>query len=152
MNYASQTLAALLLSALSFVSAKANAQATPTFSAAYPLAYMDVDVVRVLTRPPDVNNVYPIYFVLSAPFVASGPNSLPCLNPANSVDNNRWAVIHSSRADHKVIRETFQVAYTLNKRVRAVNGVRLHYSDIIVILITTIHKHFQPFLPQPPRQ
>jgi hypothetical protein len=118
MNTVSKLLAAFVLVGSFFLSSNANAQATPTFSGAYPLAIIDVDVVRVFTRPPDVNGVYPFYFVLSAPFAATGSNSLPCLNPSNAADNNGWAVIHSNRADHKVIRETFQLAYALNKRVR----------------------------------
>jgi hypothetical protein len=120
MNTVSKLLAALMLLGSFFIASNANAQATPTFSGLYPLAIIDVDVVRFLTRPPDANGVYPYYVVLSAPFATTGPNSLPCLsNSPNAVAyNNAWPVMYSNRTDYKVIRETLQLAYALNKRVR----------------------------------
>lgn len=118
MNTVLKLLAALVLVGSFFVTSNANAQATPTFSIAYPLAIIDVDVVRFITRPSDATGVYPYYVVLSAPFAGTGANSVPCLGSSANLSNSTWAVMYSNQPDFKVMRETFQLAYALNKRVR----------------------------------
>jgi hypothetical protein len=118
MNTVSKLIAALVLVGSFFISSNTNAQAVPEFSPAYPLAIIDVDVVRLLTRPSDATGVYPYYIVLSAPFAGTGPNSIPCLGTSANPANSTWAVMYSNKPDFKVIRETFQLAYALNKRVR----------------------------------
>lgn len=118
MNTVSKLLTALVLVGSFLIFSNANAQAVPEFSPAYPLAIIDVDVVRLLTRPSDATGVYPYYVVLSAPFAGTGPNSIPCLGTSVYPTNSTWAVMYSNKPDFKVIRETFQLAYALNKRVR----------------------------------
>jgi hypothetical protein len=108
--------AALMLVVAVLASPDAKAQNTPTITYVG-FTYVDVDVVRFVTRPPDATGVYPYYAVLSGGFAGTGPNGIPCLNPA-SATNNTWAVMYSNQPDFKLMRETLQLAFALNKRVR----------------------------------
>jgi hypothetical protein len=108
--------AALMFIAAVLASPDAKAQNTPTITYVG-FTYVDVDVVRFVTRPPDATGVYPYYVVLSGGFVSTGPNAIPCLNPA-ATTNNTWAVMYSNQPDFKLMRETLQLAFALSKRVR----------------------------------
>jgi hypothetical protein len=122
MNTVSKLIAALVLVGSFFVTSNANAQNVPTITY-FGLTYLDADVSRFLTRPADSRGIYPYYVVLSSSFPVTGSGAVPCLNPAGAGGNNSWAVMYSNNLDFKVMRETVQLAYALNKRVRIyVNG------------------------------
>ena len=108
------------------ISMCANAQAGLSYLDGGGLTSKDADVVRLVTRPPDAAGVYGFYVILSVPFTnsvspaASGATPhLTCLKAAGADGgNNAFPVSFSNRADSKVIRETLQLAFALNKRVR----------------------------------
>lgn len=122
MNTVSKLVAALLLVGSFFVGSNAYAQNVPTITYSG-LVWIDADVSRLFTRPADSRGVYPYYVALSSSFPVTGTAGVPCLNPAGAGGNNSWAVMYSNNLDFKVMRETVQLAYALNKRMRIyVNG------------------------------
>ena len=111
MNSGSRILSALWLLIWSLAASIACAQATPTFTSA-PLTYVEADILRLLTRPQDATGVYPFYVVINVPV------AMTCLAGTGAGNNKFWPVLYSNRTDSKLIRETLQLAYAMNKRVR----------------------------------
>jgi hypothetical protein len=111
MNTVSKLLAATLFACLSFVAQ--NSHAAVVFTTA-PIVAVEVDIVRIVTRPPDGTGFTPFYVITSVPFTSA------CLTGTsqNALNNKTWPVAYSDRPDFKIIRETLQLAYAMNKRVK----------------------------------
>jgi|GEM_PF-4479241 len=103
-------LAITVIVGINTVSAQTPISPTQTYTGATTLVAVEADVLRLITRTPDAAGQYPFYVALST---SLNPD---CLNSANATPF--WPVIRSDRVDSKAIRETLQLAFVTQKRVR----------------------------------
>jgi len=115
MNTASKLFAMFVLCGASLVPNLAYPQVASTvITDGSSNVYVDADIVRLFTRPPDASGVYTYYVVLSAPVV---PSCMTATTP-NAINNRSWPVLFSNRNDSKLVREMLQLAFTTGRRVR----------------------------------
>jgi len=115
MNTTSKLLATFLLCGVSLIPKWAHPQVASTvITDGSSNVYVDADIVRLFTRPPDASGVYTYYVVLSAPVV---PSCMTATTP-NAINNRSWPVLFSNRNDSKLVREMLQLAYATGRHVR----------------------------------
>lgn len=117
-------LKSLIVTAIATVvlgTASFHATAQTIVSATGPLAYFEVSIQSIATRPAGANGVYSMQVVTDA-----GVN-VNCLSNFNSAARF-WPLIASDRADFKFVKDTIQLAYALKQKIRIYSNSCANYS------------------------